>query len=285
MSLFANPTARMTRIVKQLLDRFFIKQPRLRRFVTRLLEKDQDRDVNLMGARVRINSIKEHGYLRASRFMGRNSFVGDEVPVLHSLAFLWGQSDAFVDVGSNVGVYCAILARFSGLHPIPFYAFEANPDTYRRLVETVKPLPVETFNCALSDHEGTMQFLSGVVSHNFAAIEDRSEHIPAGARPVAIPCRRLDSFPILGRRIILKVDVEGHEWPVLKGAAKLFEEDRVFACYVDGHEEPRIPEYLRAQGFKLYDGRSLEERPEGDCYALLAVKAAAGFPRGEARGA
>lgn len=262
----------MTHSMMRLLDRFFIKKPRVRRFVTRLLEKDQDLTVRLLGANVRINSIKEHGYLRAARFMTRNSFVGDEIPVLNSLAFLWARADAFVDVGSNVGVYCAALAKFSPLHPIALYAFEANPDTYVRLLETAKPLGVATYNCALSDHEGSLKFLSGVVSHNFATVENRSAHLLTTNDPVTIACHRLDSFPIVGNRIILKVDVEGHEWPVLKGAAELFEQRRIFACYVDGHDDPQIPEFFRTQRFRLFDGRTLEERPSGDCYSLLAIQ-------------
>jgi FkbM family methyltransferase len=258
-------------MMKGLINRFFIKQPRLRLWVTRLLEGDRDLTVALLGARIRVNSIKEHGYLRASRFASRSSFFGDEAPVLMSLAFFLPRADAFVDVGSNVGVYCAILRKFRTVHPIPFYAFEANPDTYRRLGETVRPLDVATFDCALSEQDGHLDFVSGAVSHMFATVDNRSQY--SLARPtVRVAARRLDSFELTGRRIALKVDVEGHEWQVLQGAERLFAENRIFLCYVDGFADARIPGFLRDRGFSLYDGRSLESRPAGDCYSLLAVR-------------
>ncbi|HTU02520.1 MAG TPA: FkbM family methyltransferase [Candidatus Sulfotelmatobacter sp.] len=254
-----------------LINQFFVTKPRLRRLVTRLLEGDRDLTVRLLGADIRVNSVKEHGYVRASRFMARNSFAGEEAPVLASLIYLLRDADAFVDVGSNVGVYCAVLGRFRRFRKIPFYAFEPNPDTYKRLLETTAGPGVETFNCALSDREGELDFVSGAVSHIFATVDNRSDYT-LRSPTVRIPCRRLDSIPIKGERILMKIDVEGHEWPVLKGASGLFDGNRVMACFVDGFKEEAVPAYFREKGFRLLDGRSLEERPAGDCYALLAVK-------------
>jgi FkbM family methyltransferase len=261
----------MTDALRGLLNKYFIKQPRLRRFVTNLLEGDRDVTVRIMGEPIRINTIKEHGYLRASRSMSSNSFLGDEIPVLSNIIYLLNHADAFVDAGSNVGVYCAVLGKYRRMHPISMYAFEPNPDTYLRLVETVKPIGVETYNCALSDHEGILDFVSGTVSHIFATLDNESDYTLRGA-PVEVACKRLDSLPIKGNRIILKIDVEGHEWPVLRGASSLFDAGRIYACYVDGFKNPEIPDYLTSKGFTLFDGRSLEERPKGDCYSLLAVK-------------
>jgi FkbM family methyltransferase len=254
-----------------LINRFFIKPPRLRRWVTRMLEGDHDRTVKLLSAEIRVNTLKEHGYLRAARFASRSSFVGDEIPVLMSLAFFLPRADAFIDVGSNVGVYCAILRKYRALHPMPFYAFEANPDTYRRLQETVRGLDIITYDCALSDADGHLDFVSGAVSHMFATADNRSAY-SLSQPTVRVACRRLDSFELSGERIALKVDVEGHEWQVLQGATKLFAANRILLCYVDGFADTRIPAFLREQGFSLYDGRSLEARPAGDCYSLLGVK-------------
>jgi len=254
-----------------LVNRFFIKQPRLRRWVTRMLEGDRDLTVKVLSSEIRINTLKEHGYLRASRFGPRNSFVGDEMPVLMSLAYFLPEADAFIDVGANVGVYSAVLRKYRRLKPMAFYAFEPNPDTYRRLQETVKGLDVETHDCALSEQNGYLDFVSGTVSHIFATVDNRSGYT-LSAPAVRIACRRLDSFPIQGSRIALKVDVEGHEYQVLLGAAQLFDQNRVYLCYVDGFADKRIPAFLKERGFALYDGRSLEEQPDGDCYSLLAVK-------------
>ncbi len=261
----------MTDALRGLLDRYFIKQPRLRRFVTNLLEGDRDLTVRILGEPVRINTIKEHGYLRAARSMTSNSFLGDEIPVLSGIIYLLNRADSFVDAGSNVGVYCAVLGKFRRMQPIPLYAFEPNPDTYRRLVETAAPLGAETFNCALSDHEGVLDFVSGTVSHIFTTADSQSGYTLRAA-PVKVPCRRLDSLPIKGNRIIVKIDVEGHELQVLRGASGLFDAGRIYACYVDGFKDPDVPSFLAEKGFRLFDGRSLEEQPEGACYSLLAIR-------------
>ena len=257
--------------MRKLLDRYFNRNPRLRRFVTKLLEGDHDLTVQLFTAEVRVNSVKEHGYLRASRLTRMSSLLRDEVPVLQTLAYFMGGADSFVDIGANVGVYCALLAKFRRLHPMPFYAFEANPDTYRRLVETVARIGVETFDCAVSDHEGTLYFVPGAVSHVFTTV-DKNSRYSLPVQPVRVPCRRLDSFPIRGGRMIVKIDVEGQEFQVLEGMTAFFDQTRVFVCYIDGFEDPAVPLFLRDRGFSLFDGRSLEERPKGDCYSLLAVQ-------------
>ncbi|MGH7997679.1 MAG: FkbM family methyltransferase [Opitutaceae bacterium] len=256
---------------ERVIDRCFNRRPRMRRWITRLLEGDRDLTVRLLSADVRINSIKEHGYLRASRLSRFNSLLRDELPVLQSLSYLLGGADAFVDVGANVGVYCAVLAKLRRLNPVPFYAFEANPDTYRRLVETTAGLAVETFNLAVSDREGTLDFVPGAVSHVFTTV-DRVSGYSLPAPPVRIACRRLDAFPLRGSRMIVKIDVEGQEMNVVRGMGAFLEQGRVFACYVDGYGERGLPGLLREHGFRLLDGRTLEARPDGDCHALLALR-------------
>ena len=51
--------------------------------------------------------------------------------------------------------------------------------------------------------------------------------------------------------------MEEHEWPVLEGAAGLFEKERVKVVYLDGYSDERIPDRLRQWGFTLFDGRTL----------------------------
>ena len=50
-----------------LIDRYYVKKPLLREAVTRAFTPERDEDVMLFRRRVRINTIKENGYYRASR--------------------------------------------------------------------------------------------------------------------------------------------------------------------------------------------------------------------------
>lgn len=71
-----------------LLDRLFIKQPKFRRAVTRLVEGDSEKQIDVCGTKLIVNTIKEHGYLRASRLCQHSSLLRDELAVIINLALL-----------------------------------------------------------------------------------------------------------------------------------------------------------------------------------------------------
>ncbi len=255
-----------------LVDRLILKQPRIRRWLTRLAEGDRDRDVLLMHTAIHVNTVKEHGYVRAARLMERSSFLNDEAPVLLALSSLLPSADGLVDVGANVGIHSKILHRFSVLYPqLRFFAFEADPDTARRLAETLRDTDVRLFPCAASSQNGTLEFARGAVSH-VSTRRDLTSSYQLN-ETFKVECRRLDDCEIEGSRLILKIDVEGQEWDVVQGAEAWFRAGRVLAVFLDGaSESARIAAYLRGQGFSLFDGRTLVACA-GDRlpYAILAI--------------
>ena len=253
------------------IDRYFIKQPKLRRFVTRLLEGNKECDVEMLGTTVRVHSIKENGYLRASRIVKSSSLLRDELPVLLNLASLFCDGDTFVDCGANVGIYSVTLARMHRILPnTRYYAFEANPDTFARLSVQAQLLPVNTYNVALSDHSGSLEFVSGAVSHVFTTVENTSNYSIPEAR-VSVPCCRLDEVTIEGNSLILKIDVEGQEKNVLDGALALFKAQRIKAVYLDGYKDKEVESFLREHGFSFLDGKSLKPIT-GSVFSLLALR-------------
>ena len=258
--------------MRKFFDRYFFKQPWLRKFVTTLLEGDHDVRANLLGTPMCINTVKEHGYLRASRLSASNCLLRDELPVIINLAMLLERGDSFVDVGANVGVFVCTLARMRRIvGETFFYAFEANPDTRARLRASAEPLGVVVHPVALSDHNGELKFVSGAVSNIFTTVENASEYNVLHSVQ-SVPCRRLDEFEISGDSIVLKIDVEGQEKEVLFGARKLFEANRVKAVYLDNYkDETAVEAFLREYGFDFYEGRTLEV-VAGNTYSLLAVR-------------
>lgn len=258
-------------IVSYVVDKYFIKQPRLRRAVTWLMAGDRNSEVELLGTKLQIHSIKENGYLRASRAARSYSVYRDEVAILLNLASLLADGDSFVDVGANVGLYSCTLARRSRIRPGKnrFYAFEANEDTFSRLILSAEPLGVTATNCAVSNRDGQLVFVAGAVSHVFTSVEHSSSYnIPS--ETTSVPCRRLDSFEFEGDSLFIKIDVEGQELEVLEGAAGLFELARVKGVYIDGYSNPGIPDWLRRYGFELFDGRTLLPS-DGRVFSLLAL--------------
>lgn len=254
-----------------LIDRYFIKAPRLRRFVTKQIEGDHDQKINLCGTSLLINSVKEHGYLRAARKCKRSSFLSDEVPVLVTLSLILSPGDTFVDIGANVGAFVMTLAKASNLaQGNVFYAFEANPDTFLRLKESICGCDIIAEQIALSNKNDFLEFVPGAVSHVFTTVDSANSYNILG-HIVRVPCRRLDAMNIAGDSIILKIDVEGQEKQVLEGAEDLFKQGRIKAAYLDGYADRSVESFLRNYGFKFHDGRTL--RPtSGNVFSLLAMR-------------
>lgn len=247
------------------IDRYFVKQPGVRRAVTLALEGNSERVMEVCGTPLTLNTVAEHGYLRVARMGERSSLLRDELPVILNLALLLDSRDTFVDVGANVGFYAKTLARLGGVsEEFCVYAFEANPSTFRRLVQNL-PDNVRAQQYAISDTNGTLDFVEGGVSHLFHVA-----HPEHSGKTVTVPCRRLDACDIQGDSLVVKVDVEGHEKPVLAGAKALFAAGRVKAVYVDGYTDKSIVPMLKSFGFELRDGRTM--RPsEGYPWSLLAL--------------
>jgi FkbM family methyltransferase len=254
-----------------LIDRYFIKKPLVRRFVTKLLAGDRERQVTLLAGDYVVHTVREHGLFRASRLARTCSLFRDELPVLIHLAGLLRDEDTFLDIGANIGVFAANFAGFRAIFPgLRVYAFEPNPDTAARLRANVEPLGVEVFSVALSDRNGTLEFVDGAVSSVFSTVENASSYSIAGERRVC-QCRRLDDLVIQGRSLVMKIDVEGHEWEVLQGAIGLFQANRVRALYLDDFKDARIVAFLDQYEFRFFNGRTLKPATDQTRH-ILAIK-------------
>lgn len=116
---------------------------------------------------------------------------------------------------------------------------------------------------------GRRQFIDGVVSHVFTSIENRSSYNIDG-EVVAIKCKPLSEYDIVGDSIVLKIDVEGQEYEVLMGAEPFFRDGRVKAVYVDGFSSGKVVAFLKKYGFVLKEGRNLADT-DGKVFSLLAL--------------
>jgi FkbM family methyltransferase len=257
-----------------IVDRYFIKKPRLRRLLTKWYYGDTSKTVNIFNTRLFINSIKENGYLRAANYAYKSSVFRDEVPVLIALAAFIADNTAFVDVGANVGLFSASFQRFQHLYTgFAIYAFEANPDTFQRLLKTIEHTNVQAYNVALSNDEKELEFVQGVVSHVFAEKTYIRPYHLKQQTVVKVQAKRLGQFDIKGDSIILKIDVEGHEYEVLEGGRELFEAGRVKVVYLDGYQKKeQVLPFLQQYGFRFFDGRNLE-KADGNNFSLLAIHA------------
>jgi len=97
----------------RLIDRYFLKQPLIRRFLTRLLVGDREQQVKLLAQNYLLHTVREHGLFRASKLAGTCSLFRDEIPVLIHLAGILSEGDTFLDIGVTLGFSPRVLQGFA----------------------------------------------------------------------------------------------------------------------------------------------------------------------------
>jgi len=259
-------------------DRYFIKQPKLRRMATRAIYGNSDRWIKLFGAGLTINSELENGYLRAFRSSRYVSVFRDEAAVMVNLANLISDDCTFLDIGANIGIFSAVMSRFARVRRnVRVIAFEVDPNTFSRLALNARDHGFEAHNIGLGDEERAITFVRGAVSHVTTPLESQNAYsIPNEI--FTAKCAPLASFEIPGRDIVIKIDVEGFEYEVLVGARRYFEDRRVKAVYFDGVAKiDETQSFLSQFGFELFDGHTLDPFLPGG-FALLALRRAPKLP-------
>ncbi len=144
-----------------------------------------------------------------------------------------------LDVGANVGYMTSLLAFRAG--PTGrVLAFEPHPVVGERLAKNVERIarhphaaPVELHAVALSDADGDGRLIdpAGFAANTGLARLSTSGEV--GGSPVRT--RRLDD--VLGERtaVVTKIDVEGHEAAVLRGAGRALAEGRLRHILFEEH--------------------------------------------------
>lgn len=152
------------------------------------------------------------------------------------------QEPTIFDVGANEGSYTKDILSVNRNAQV--FAFEPHPETYRRLSSNLAGINgVTTVNAAcgsapgrlvLYDHAGLAG--SGHASLHAGVIEEIHKD---ESNQNIVNVIKLDSFATEhGISIIhlLKIDTEGHELEVLKGAANLLRENRIKAVQFEFNE-------------------------------------------------
>lgn len=175
------------------------------------LPKENLRDyLNGLARVVKFNLVPFRAYyrLRAYKYMyWRDIEMG-------LLRFLVNPHRPSVDVGANLGIFTYFLARFSPR----VYAFEPNPIPFA-VLSRIKDANVTLQQIAITDQSGDIELVvprgRKGWTNNGAGLDSSRDGRHAILR---LPGRRLDDLE-LGDVGFIKIDVEGHESKVLRGAA------------------------------------------------------------------
>ena len=183
--------------------------------------------------------LAEAAYDVALRWNGfAIGFKGKHGLTLAEEAFLKGllptlERGTLLDVGANHGSYARFLHQ---LRPdLPVIAFEPHPTSYALLVQNAKLTNVELVNLALSDVDGSVRlydFASDDGSTQASLSRDAVALFNVNVVEHEVTCTTLDQFAAvrgLDRIAFLKIDTEGFDINVLRGARRLLAERRIGA--------------------------------------------------------
>ncbi|MEQ1856007.1 MAG: FkbM family methyltransferase [Longimicrobiales bacterium] len=207
-------------------------------------------------ARARIRSGRNRGRWWSAAALGRGygsgRFGWDRI---EALAAVTQDGDAFWDVGAHKGFVS--LAASSMVGPLGIVvAIEPAADNLRFLerhlawngIENARVVPA-----AVSDWNGV-----GTIGGSGSSVAFR-----LGSGPEEIPVRTIDLLAVeldLGRPTVLKIDVEGEEAAVLRGARRLLGTDQ--AILISTHSRALYEEcraLLEPLGFRIYDSWEITE--------------------------
>jgi FkbM family methyltransferase len=234
-------------------DRLPVARPALKRFGLRTSQEwFRDEVVNVpldTGKILRLGSIADN-YLSFELFW-RGVDYYEPITTLLARELAAG-SATFIDAGANIGFCSLILSIYNpGLNVI---AFEPNPKNFRLLEQNVElnGLPVRCEPIALSDRTGTLSLYVSASDMSASLESSFEDHL--GAVPVT--ATTLDSYleaKDIRKPVIIKVDVEGHEGPLFRGAPKTiarFKPDII--TEVTHTENPEMIAMLKAEGYRFY---------------------------------
>lgn len=165
------------------------------------------------------------------------------------------EADLFLDVGANVGSYTILASGAVGARSV---TVEPVPSTFVHLQRNVALNGlggrVQCWQGGLAERSGTLRFTTDFDTVNHV--------LTAGERGAAIevPVTTLDE--LVGDEIpaLIKIDVEGYEWSVLKGARRALADPRVLAVIMEtngsgsryGVSDDELVDEMRRFGFAMY---------------------------------
>lgn len=166
--------------------------------------------------------------------------------------------DLFVDVGANIGAY-SIIALGGGANVI---AIEPIPETYSRLRQNIALNgfndKIESFNIGVGAQKGDLRFSVDMDTVNHV-LEEKEVY----SNSLSISVRRLDDILQDRKPLVIKIDVEGFENEVIKGALKTLVDKNLIAVIMElngsgqryGFDEDALHEKMLEFGFQtfLYD--------------------------------
>ena len=206
----------------------------------------------------KLHDVNVSGFVNFSEFKTcEQALSHGEFNFIRSYPFAAGP---IVDVGANLGIVSLVLAKRFPERQI--YSFEPGPTTRQALrsnVELNNCLNIQIYPVAVGAQDGEVSFDADPVKRATASIvSSNCDHM------ITVPCTKLDTF-VAERRLeqisFLKVDVEGYESLVFRGAKKVLERTLASVIYYEvcpevteraGFDPLEPTKILKEHGYAIY---------------------------------
>lgn len=143
------------------------------------------------------------------------------------------RGDTFWDVGANVGFFSLYASKLVGPQGRVF-SFEPSPDVHALLLANTTGISnISVLQAGIGNCDGQSIFAAQGSSSSASFVRSVTEitshcHPSVPIQEVSVPVRKLDSIAheLSSAASLIKIDVEGFELEVLKGAARVLSSNR-----------------------------------------------------------
>lgn len=212
-------------------------------------------------------------WINGSKFIvtnGQEGLTGNIYTGLHEyndMAFLLHflrKNDIFIDCGANLGSYSILAGAAIGAMG---YAYEPTPSFYIKLKDNMRLNYIDhRFYCSnkfIGAQEGEISFVINKKSKNRALAPEEK---PAGA--IKVKVTTLDNDLINISPNLIKIDVEGYEFPILRGALKILKKKSLNAVIIElngsgkryGWDDREVLDLMLNNNFSTYTYDPLKRR-------------------------
>jgi FkbM family methyltransferase len=168
--------------------------------------------------------------------------------------------DVCIDVGANIGYFTALMSEKVGPSGM-VKAFEASPIHFESLkmnMELNNSSNCELNNFALGEKEGVVPIYT--MNSTGSIVSDYKEHGIELKSKDFVPMKRLDDLMTSHKVSFIKIDVDGNELQVLRGAERMLKNTKPMICVeicertqlAGGSTSGELLFYLQTLGYQFY---------------------------------
>ena len=191
---------------------------------------------NFLG-RILISIRDKYKLLRAAYFWPQfvGSIANDQL-ASDLVVSLCKPNATFIDVGAHIG---SIVAGVNYLLPdVKIIAIEAIPEKVDSLK---KQFPfVEIHHCAVGEIDGAATFYVNTTRSGYSSLMSPNRNNKDVIHEIKVPVKKFDDIVTVKDVDVIKIDVEGAELGVLRGAKKFIETNRPIIMFESGPVAPSL---------------------------------------------